>query len=85
MQQEKRRSKLADKPAPETIKDLHPQPITSKYFTDNQLKELRLSFFMENAPAPFNIKVDAIVYGSDGSIMLVYTENKIEHRKILFK
>lgn len=68
---------------PETIKDVSPQPFTSKYFTDSQLKELRMAFFMESAPAPSNIRVDALVYSSDGSIMMVYTENKIEHRKIL--
>jgi hypothetical protein len=70
---------------PETIKDVSPQPITQKYFTDNQLTELRLAFFMENAPSHFKTKIEAIVYGSDGSIMVIYEENRIQKRKILNK
>lgn len=59
----------------ETIKDL--QPIVSKYFNDKQLNELRYYFYMENAPEPHKLKIEALVYSSDGNIMIKYTQQKV--------
>lgn len=66
---------------PETIKDL--QPIITKYFNEHQLSQLRFLFYLENAPAPQRIQINALTNSSDGSIMVIYTKNKVEKLEII--